>query len=223
MSLACLTLSPTGQGPAMMILPLADERRLDWDIVLGIVAAAFIVLVLGLLALNFFLQRRARKARTNLPNESMELDLEATPLPGENPSHQRLCILGNPVAMRLVVVAPTGQDSVVDPSFVTKILEKAHPGLAAQYSHDQPPLKVWPPQLSRHGFPPAFFRNARVSMVEGELSRWVLVAGETVVGKKAYLIGLGMWTDEPCGLGKIVLEGHHWIQYFGLLTAGPQG
>jgi hypothetical protein len=207
----------------MMHVLLAADQRPDSDIVLGIVAVSFIALVLVLAGMNLYLLRRGRTSAAAPPSESMELDLEATPLPQGVPPHQRFCILGNPVNMRMVVLAASGHDNVVDPGLAVRVLEKAHPGLAAQYKHDLPPLKIWPAQLSRHGFPPAFFRNAKVSMKEGELSRWVLVAGEVVLGKKAYLVGLGLWTDVPCGLGKLVLEGHHWIQYFGMLAAAPEG
>jgi hypothetical protein len=47
----------------------------------------------------------------------------------------------------------------------------------------------------------------------------VLLAGEVMVGKKLYLLGLALWTDEACTLGKILLEGPHWMQYFSMFTA----
>ncbi len=197
--------------------------RIDMDIAMGVVALAFIFLVLLLLALNgiqFYFYYR-KKGPEIPPQENLDLDLEATPVPTVEPPHQRLCILGEAVAIRLVVMAPTGHSTAVDPTLVTKVLDKAYPGLGAQYNHDKPQLKVWPSQLSKHGFPPTFFRNAKVAKEDTELSRWWLVAGEVMLGKKAYLIGLALWTDEPCGLGKVNVEGFHWIQYFSVLAVNP--
>jgi hypothetical protein len=198
----------------MLILPLA----VDTDNAMAIVALSFISIVLLLLALNLFLLWKGRSSRTILPNEEMPIDLEATPLPPEKNPTLRLCILGNPFGIRYVVVAPTGPRGAVDPTVVNRVLDKAYPGLAAQYVHDKAQLKVWPPQLSRHGFAPSFFRNAKMTVDDSELSRWVLLAGEVMVGKKLYLLGLALWTDEPCTVGKILLDGPHWMQYISILT-----
>jgi hypothetical protein len=196
------------------MLPLADNLLLDTDMILGGVALFIIFLIILLAVLNLIQFYRRRNLAPMPLEKPKDLDLETTPLPPEQPPPQRLYVLGEPVRLRLVVLAPTGHESDVDFSQVGKLLDKAYPGLAAQYEYDKPLLRVWPAQLSRGGFPPTFFRIAPRG--EDEASRWVLVAGQVAIGKRSFLLGLALWADEPCSLGRITVEGHHWLQHFGL-------
>jgi hypothetical protein len=84
------------------------------------------------------------------------------------------------------------------------------PGLGKQYVHDRPAVKIWPVQVSHKGFAPTFFRKSGMSAAKGDLSRWVLLAGRCALGKKSFLLGLGLWADKPCPVGHLTTEADRW-------------
>ena len=38
-----------------------------------------------------------------------------------------------------------------------------------------------------------------------------LIAGKVQAGKQPYLLGLGLWADEPNTIGRLTLELHQWL------------
>jgi len=91
------------------------------------------------------------------------------------------------------------------------------PGLGAAAQIDRPCVRVWPPQVSQHGFAAAFHRHTRKAADRGEPSRWVLLAGRAQAGRQPVMVGLGLWADEPTTLDRVNLEPHQWLDVLRLV------
>jgi hypothetical protein len=182
-----------------------------WWLVLG-VAALLLLLLLGAVVGGLW---RALFSRRLAPTPDWERDLTEylaeCPLPVQPPGDHRLTVYHVPVRLRLVVVAPSGKEADVDATAVENLLDRIVPGLGAVAYQDRPRIRVWPPQLSHHGFAVAFHRRMRNPDPEDQPSRWVLVAGKAQVGRQAVLLGLGLWSDEPNMIGRVTLEPHQWL------------
>jgi hypothetical protein len=90
------------------------------------------------------------------------------------------------------------------------LLEQVVRGLGIIIEEDKPRVRVWPAQLSNRGFGPTFHRLVRRPEADGQLSRWVLVAGQVKAGRWPLLVGLALWTDQPTTLGRLTLETPQW-------------
>ncbi len=148
-----------------------------WFVVLGIIA---LIVLLILRRLLFRLFTRSGTAVSRAPN--LEEDLETYPPLPPSTGDRQLRVEGVPVRMRLVVVAPAGAEGEVDAEDAVAILERALPGLGAMCRADKPRIKVWPRQLSYEGFSRLFQRNMLTRDAQGEMSRWVLLAGRVKFG-----------------------------------------
>jgi len=116
-----------------------------------------------------------------------------------------------PVRVRLVVVAPAGKEEEPQTADLGPLVDRVLPGLGAVVAQDQPHIRIWPPQLSHHGFAAAFFRRTLLPEAAGQPSHWVLVAGRAMVGRKPVLLALALWAEEANTLGRIELEPHQWL------------
>jgi len=146
--------------------------------------------------------------------EPTELDLTEN-LAGYPPApsavgQRRLMVDGIPMRLRLVVVAPVGQGSDVNADAVGPLLDQIVRGLGIMVAEDKPRIRIWPAPLSNRGFAPTFHRNVVKPEPDGQLSRWVLVAGQAKAGRWPLLIGLAFWADQPTPLGRITIEAHQW-------------
>jgi hypothetical protein len=182
-----------------------------WWPVLGVLALVALLLLWAVLRRlgRALFGRRARPSGGW--DEELTIDLSECPLPVRPPGERRLTVYHVPVRLRLVVVAPAGKEHKVDATRVEKLLEGVVPGLGAAATTDRPRIRVWPPQLSHHGFAAAFHRRTPRPEEEGQPSRWVLLAGRAQVGRQPVLLGLGAWADEPNLLGRLTLEPHQWL------------
>ena len=98
---------------------------------------------------------------------------------------------GEPVRVRLVVVAPTGkQQDPITPDDVPELLDDVVRGLGGFVKADKPRVRVWPPQLSVAGFAPTFHRLVESPDAGKQSSRWVKLAGPARTGKRPILLGL---------------------------------
>jgi hypothetical protein len=174
---------------------------------LGVFAFVLLVLVL----LGWALVRRRRPRPEPDWDKDFRVNLEKCPLPVRPPGERRLTVYHVPVRLRLVVVAPVGTFGKLDATAVEKFLERVVPGLGVAAQEDRPRIKVWPQQLSHHGFAAIFHRCTLKPEPEGDPSRWVLLAGRAHIGKQPLLLGLGAWADEPNNIGRLNLEPHQWI------------
>jgi hypothetical protein len=178
------------------------------------VAAAGGLLVLLLLVLLLRALWRAlfrRKARPGEWDRELDIVLDECPLPVKPPGERRLTLYHLPVRVRLVVLAPVGKEGAVDATAVEQLLDRVIPGLGGVATTDRPRVRVWPAQMSHHGFSAAFHRHTPKAAQRGEPSRWVLVAGRAQVGRQAVMIGLGLWADEPNTIDRVTLEPHQWL------------
>jgi hypothetical protein len=123
------------------------------------------------------------------------------------------------VRLRLVVVAPVGKEANVHRKGVRKLLDRVLPGLGEVVADDRPRIRVWPPQLSQQGFASVFHRHTPRHEQPGQSSRWVLVAGRVQVGRQPFLLGLGLWADQPTTIGRLTLEPRQWLDVLRLRTA----
>jgi hypothetical protein len=180
-----------------------------WAVAAGAGLLLLIVLALLLRALWRALFRRARPE--GAWDRELDIDLNACPLPTSPPGERRLTMYHLPVRLRLIVLAPVGRDGDIDATAVEQLLDRVIPGLGAAALIDRPKVRVWPPQVSQHGFAAAFHRHTRKAADRGEPSRWVLLAGRAQAGRQPVMVGLGLWADEPNALDRVNLEPHQWL------------
>lgn len=122
-----------------------------------------------------------------------------------------MTVNGQPVRVRLVVVAPTGkQRDPVTVDDVPQLLESVLHGLGDLVKADKPRVRVWPPQLSVTGFGPTFHRLVVSPDVAGTTSHWVKLAGPARTGKQPILLGLAVLVDEKTTLGDVQVETTEW-------------
>jgi hypothetical protein len=123
----------------------------------------------------------------------------------------QLTVNGEPVRVRLVVVAPTGkQQDPITPDDVPDLLDDVLRGLGAIVQADRPRVRVWPPQLSMTGFAPTFHRLVVSPDIGVEKSRWVKLAGPVRTGKQPILLGLALLADELVKFGDTPVEATEW-------------
>jgi hypothetical protein len=202
-------------------MPRMIRDRLDvevWWLIL-LVAALVTLLVLGHLLRRLGRALFARRKPEPDWERNLRLDLSECPLPVRPVGEQVLSVYHVPVRLRLVVVAGAGKERDVDAITVEKLLDRVLPGLGAIAARDRPRIRVWPPQLSQHGFVVTFHRCTPKPEGEDQPSRWVLVAGRAAVGRAPLLLGLGLWAEEPTTIARITLEPHQWLDVLRLRTA----
>jgi hypothetical protein len=138
--------------------------------------------------------------------------------PPPPPGPRRLTVLGQPVRVRLVVVAPVGT-TVVSAEAAESLLDEVYRGLGAVIARDKPRVKVWPRQLSNTGFAPTFHRLVQSPDAPGSPSRWVLAAGVARAGQKPFLLGLALLADGPSTLGQLTFEPKQWAEQLQIQVA----
>jgi len=195
--------------PLIDLLP--DKVRDHWWAIFGL-AALFLALIIIALVRGLF--RVALSKRKTLQEDwakKLREDLTSYPPPLGSPGKQRLTVYHVPTRLRLVVLAPAGKEVDVESTQAEELLNRVLPGLGAIAGVDKPRIRVWPPQLSQHGFATAFFRHTITGAKEGQASPWVLVAGRSSFNQPAILIGLALSAEEPNNLGRLSLEPHQWL------------
>jgi hypothetical protein len=153
--------------------------------------------------------RRGRAAPVD-PEHGLIENLGAYPPPGPGP--QRLILHGQPLRLRLIVVAPMGKRPLPADGAVEPMLDQVLPGLGEIVRQDRPRIRVWPAQLSHQGFAPTFFRLTRQPEPPGKPSPWVLLAGPARAGGQQLLLGLALMADSETSLGNMPLQAHEWTQ-----------
>jgi hypothetical protein len=167
------------------------------------------VAVLLLLLIVVTLLRHAGKKATD-PEGTLEEDLSEYPMAPWKTGPQQLTLLGRPVRLRLVVIAPVGKRDVAQAGEVGGLLDQVLRGLGDIARHDKPRVRFWPPQLSQQGFAPTFFRRTRCPDKAGTPSHWVLAAGPARVGGTPVLLGLALWGDDEAPMELKILSETQW-------------
>jgi hypothetical protein len=169
-------------------------------------------------------QRRTLRALLLLPRrpvkEEPQLDeglANFAPPPGM-PGPRRLFIEGVPARLRLVVLAAPGKGATIAETAIGEVLDQVRWGLGAIARQDQAAFRVWPGQLSAHGFPAVFHRKLHKAEPEGQPSHWVLLAGPTPARPHSLLLGLAVWTDSPTTIGQLQMDTSQWMKTLNIET-----
>ncbi|HKI34115.1 MAG TPA: hypothetical protein VKA46_19840 [Gemmataceae bacterium] len=186
-----------------------------WAVVAGVGVLLLIVLLLLVRKLWRALFGRAKES--DAWDRELDVNLDECPLPTRPVGQRQLTVYHQPARLRLVVVAGVGREATIDATAVEKLLDKVVPGLGAAAQTDRPRVRVWPPQMSHHGFTAAFHRHTRKAAGRGEPSRWVLLAGRAQAGRQPVMVGLGLWADEPNTIDRVNLEQHQWLDVLRLV------
>jgi hypothetical protein len=135
------------------------------------------------------------------------------------PGQKRLQLYGQPLRLRLVVLAPMGKRALPTDGAMEPLLDRVVPGLGDIARQDRPRIRVWPSQLSQQGFPPTFFRLTHRPEQAGKPSPWILAAGPVRAGGEQFLLGLGLLADGPTERANLTLQANQWIEVF---RVGPR-
>jgi hypothetical protein len=181
-----------------------------WWIVIGVIGLILLLIVLAIITALWRLVFRRKKAVPPEPLDKLVEDLSKYRPPAGPPGLRRLLVEGVPARLCLVVLAPVGKDSRVDPDAAEMLLEHVIHGLGAVFKHDRPPVRIWPAQLSNEGFAVIFQRLIKKPEPEGKKSHWTMVAGRNPPGKVPILVGLCLYTDEPTTLGRLNVKSDRW-------------
>jgi hypothetical protein len=176
-------------------------------VLLGVVGLVVLLLLVWLLRALF----RRRKPKRDNWDKDLRIELDDCPLPVAPAGVRGLTLYHLPVRLRLVVLAPLGKEGQIDATAVEKLLDLVIPGLGGLAQRDRPRIRIWPAQMSQHGFHATFHRNTPKAAGRGESSRWVLVSGRIQAARQPILLGLGLWADQPNTLDRITLEPNQWL------------
>jgi hypothetical protein len=197
---------------AQPLIDLLPESVRPYGLVI-LAAVALLLLAFVLATLRGLARNVFRRRRPLAPDQERELqeDLLRYAPPLGPPADPQLTVYHLPVRLRLVVLAPAGTETDLDAKATPRLLDLILPGLGEVARYDRPRVRVWPGQLSHHGFAATFFRRTRTPDREGRASHWILVAGRAMLGRKAVLVGLALWAEQPNTVGRISLEPHQWL------------
>ncbi|MFL5342259.1 MAG: hypothetical protein ACJ8F7_19095 [Gemmataceae bacterium] len=170
-----------------------------------ITAVGAVLLMIVLIAL-IVAKRRRPKFDTDAGLDEFLANFAPVPPAGTH----RLTFEGQPVRIRLVVLAPAGRTAELLPSMAEGVLEAVVHGLGSAAQFDKPRVRVWPPQLSQTGFAPKFFRHVRRPEAKDEPSKWILVAGPALAGPGVVLLGLALETAKPTRRGSAPIDEIRW-------------
>lgn len=175
-------------------LPFTQQHLLYAGIGGGVVLLLFIVVAM-------------RSKPSHNPDAGLDEVLSTLPAPPGGERNYVLKVMGHPVRLRLVVVAPTGKKTV---GKVDGVLESVLRNLGEVGIDDKPRVRIWPAQLSNAGFAPAFFRHTQRPEAEGSASRWILLAGPARAGGVPILLGLAVLADKPSKTGSLPMTETSW-------------
>jgi len=173
----------------------------------------------GLLGLALVLFLVLGKSKKLDPDSGLRENLAEYP-PARKAGTHRLQFEGQPVRLRLIVLAPSGRATELKADMAEGLLQAVHHGMGEVADLDRPRVKVWPGQLSMEGFAPKFFDNIDRPEQSGKPSRWILVAGPAKAGQKTILLGLALETTEPTTRGNVRLSIENWSDKFRVQVTG---
>lgn len=175
-------------------------------LLLGI-TATLLLLTGVLLAAVVLVRNRSQGTRRLVPLDNLTIDIgqleEAGP-PDHGPS---LEVYGVPMRLSILVIAPVGRNAELpDSAGMRTAIESLTPHLSEILDHHQPIFRRWPPQLSAHGFPQAFFSNLQLPGQKGRGTRWCGVAGRFQTPAGQLLAGMIFCGDEVNSLDQLEIE-----------------
>jgi len=183
------------------------ERIVEaWD---GISREELVLAAVGLLVLLIlvWLVRRRRAPSRALQPPDLGVDVAAIPSNGPDAGEVQLQFYGTPVRLAVLVIAPVGRDgSPPELAKLPDLLDQLVPGMKAVFHTHQPRVRVWPNQLSAHGFIHAFFNSVTLPGDRGRGTPWCSLAGKFRGGGEPYLAGLVLCAAAPNGLGQFEIQ-----------------
>lgn len=189
------------------VLPPPGQPLIGNNIVFYAAAGGAVLLLLLLI----LWLRRGRRPTLD-PQAGLIENLADYPPAGPGP--QRLFLHGQPLRLRLVVLAPMGKRALPADGAVEPLLDLVLRGLGDIARQDRPRLRVWPAQLSHQGFAPTFFRLTHRPEPAGKPSPWILAAGPVRAGGQQFLLGLALCADTATDLGNLTLQANQWNEVF---------
>jgi hypothetical protein len=176
------------------------------DGTLLLVGAAVVVVLALVIIVAIVLTSKKPKVQSKA---KLDEDLGEYP-PAPPAGTHRLSVEGQAVRIRLVVLAPSGNNTAMDATKAEGILESILPGLGSVAQLDKPRIRIWPPQLSQKGFAPTFFRHIHRPDADEPFSQWILIAGPARVGPRVALLGLALQASEPSSRGNVIMQVDRW-------------
>ena len=178
---------------------------IDWAhpyVIAGVAVAVFVFL--AMVAWKS-LRRKKPLAERTPPNLSIAVaNLDPT---GPQGLHTYLEVYCVPLRLAVLVLAPAGRGNRLPAAArIPAVIETLIPGLATIYQVHAPLLRLWPAQLSSHGFTNSFFSNVKLPGDHGKGTRWSSVAGKFAPFDHQYLIGMLCVADSENGLGELTIE-----------------
>jgi hypothetical protein len=179
---------------------LRDPNNLKLYGGIGAVVVVLIVIVL--------LMRRGKREVD--PEQGLSENLAGFPPAPGKPSRRRLVVHGQPMRLRLIVIAPMGKKPL-SPDEAQALVGSMMRGMDEIVKADKPRVRVWPTQYSNIGFAQTFFRRVLRPEPRGRMSQWVRVAGPAKSGATPILLGLALLADEPTDVDELSLDGNEWL------------
>ena len=174
----------------------------------------------GLLVLIILLRiMRGVRRHPNLEKGQNE-NLADYPPPPAATGPRQLQVNGTPVRIRLVVLAPAGNQQAVTADDAPEILDDVLRGLGGLLKFDKPRIRIWPAQLTLPGFAPTFHRLVKSPDAGKAKSEWVKVAGVARVGGKPLLVGLALLADDACKIGELKMDHMDWAETLQVAKVG---
>jgi hypothetical protein len=188
---------------------IPDQVRNNLPLYVGIAAGVVLLLVI---VVAF-----SRRKRPVDPEAGLSENLAGFPPAPGKPGKRRVTVHGQPMRLRLVVIAPTGKKPVTadDAEALVGALMR---GMDDVVKADKPRIRVWPVQYSNIGFAQTFFRRIHRPEPRGRLSNWVRVAGPAKSGATPVLLGMAFLADEQTDIDEIALDGGEWLDVVRVVT-----
>jgi len=180
----------------------------------GIVAVVIFIVLMGVL--------RRRKAAAPAIAPPPGIDIAQLASQGPPSGGLQLECYGAPVRIAGIVLAPMGTGGGFPSSDkLPEVIDRVVPGLSEIVERDQPLVRIWPPQLSPHGFANSFFAACRLPGDRGKQTPWCSVAGRYLDGEVRLLIGVILCAAAPNSLGEFTLDQPtQWMDILRIRRAG---
>jgi hypothetical protein len=183
------------------------QEILDPELQRLLIPAAGVLLALVAMAVALRMWTRLRRRRPVGEPQSLEINVAALGDAGPPAGGPALSVHHVPVRLALLVLAPVGRGSELPrASELPQLLDNAVPGLGRLLGPHGTRIKLWPPQLSTHGFAAALFANVRLPGDRGKGTPWCSIAGKFMARERGYLAGLVLRAAAPNSLGQLTLE-----------------
>jgi hypothetical protein len=181
---------------------IADQLKGNLPLIGGVAGVVLVLLVIAMLL------RRGKRPVD--PEQGLAENLAGFPPAPGKPGKRRVLVHGQPMRVRLVVVAPTGKKPMTTED-AEGLVAGMMRGMDEILKADRPRIRVWPVQYSNVGFAQSFFRRVLRPEPRGRMSSWVRVAGPAKSGATPILLGMAFLADEATDVDELDLDTAEWL------------